>query len=79
MAPPCTHKTLVLMKEAGAKLRCRTCHLVIRADELDGGCCPECYELRRERCRDFEPVSREQDGVTRYRCEGCGAIVECKD
>lgn len=72
----CPHKTLVLLRDAGRKVRCRACHLVISADELDGGFCPECYEVRGERRRDFEAVAREPDPVTRYRCEACGVIIE---
>jgi Zn finger protein HypA/HybF involved in hydrogenase expression len=74
----CTHKTLVLLRETGGKVRCRKCHLVISADELNGGFCPECYEARREKSYDFEPVAIEKDDVTRYRCEECGAMIEWK-
>lgn len=72
----CTHKTLTLLQQRGDRLRCRECHLVISANELDGGFCPECYAVRGERNRDFEPLAVEQDGVIRYRCEQCGALIE---
>jgi hypothetical protein len=74
----CTHKTLVLIGKTGGKVRCRKCHLQISAAELGRGFCPECFEARREKCYDFDPVV-EDDDVTRYRCEGCGAMIEWKD
>jgi hypothetical protein len=75
----CSHKTLVLIRETGGKVRCRTCHLVISADELNGRFCPECYDVNHEKRYDFEPVESEGDDVTRYRCEGCGAMIEWKE
>jgi len=74
----CAHKNLVLLRKTGGKVRCRKCSLVISAHELNGGFCPECYEVNRERCYDFETVAEQGDDVTRYRCEGCGAIIEWK-
>ena len=74
----CSHKTLILLAEKGEKLRCTKCHLVLSADELKGGFCPECYEVSGVKCRDFEPVVSREDEVTRYRCEDCGIMIEWK-
>ncbi len=74
----CSHKTLILLKERGDKLRCRACHLVLSAEELTGGFCPECYEVRGEKRKDFEKVTVEDEGITKYRCEECGAAIEWK-
>lgn len=72
----CNHKNLVLLGKTDAKVRCRTCSLVISARELDGGFCPECHEVSGRRRYDFEAVKEQADDVTRYRCEGCGALIE---
>ncbi len=74
----CTHKTLTLLKERGDRLRCRKCHLVISAEELGGGCCPECYAVSGERCFDFEKLAASEPEVTKYRCDRCGALIEWK-
>lgn len=75
----CNHKNLVLLGKTDPRVRCRTCSLVISARELDSGSCPECYAVTRQRCYEFEAVPQEGDAVTRYRCEGCGAVIEWKD
>jgi len=74
----CGHKRLTLLKEREDRLRCRKCHLVLSVDELGGGCCPECYEASGERRCDFEKLAAKGDEVTRYRCDGCGAVIEWK-
>jgi len=74
----CTHKTLVLLREVGGKLRCRRCHLVISPQELNGGFCPECYEADRRKCFEFDAVPPPEGDVARYRCESCGALIEWK-
>jgi hypothetical protein len=74
----CTHKTLTLLKERSDRLRCRKCHLVISAEELGGGCCPECYAVSGERHYDFEELSPSDPEVTKYRCDQCGALIEWK-
>jgi len=76
MAPPCAHKNLVLLAEPPDKLQCRYCHLTITRQELDGGYCPECYEVYGKKRTDFEKVVSKENGTTRYRCEDCGAIIE---
>ena len=75
----CSHKTLTLVKEKSDKVRCRNCHLVISAGELDGGFCPECYAVRGERRKDFEELNVKKDNVTKYRCEECGAFIEWEE
>lgn len=72
----CSHKTLILLKERSDKLRCRTCHLVLTVDELTGGFCPECYEVRGEKRKDFEKLVIVDDRIAKYRCEECGATIE---
>lgn len=74
----CDHKNLVLLGKTGARLRCRACSLVITARELNHGFCPECYEVAGQKRYDFEPVAENAGDVTRYRCEGCGAVIEWK-
>ncbi len=74
----CSHKTLTLLKEPGDRLRCRKCHLVISADELGGGCCPECYAVGGERRYDFQALAAKEEEITKYRCEQCGALIEWK-
>ncbi len=74
----CSHKILTLLKQREDRVRCRACHLVISARELEGGHCPECYEERGERCCDFEAVAAGEEEETRYRCEQCGALIEWK-
>lgn len=72
----CDHSKLVLITENESRRRCRHCNLTIKADELDGGYCPECYEESGVRRYDFEEVPAEPSGGVRYRCEKCHAIIE---
>jgi hypothetical protein len=69
---------LTLLKQRADRLRCRRCHLVISAKELDGGFCPECYAEGGERSYDFETLAATGDEITRYRCDRCGAMIEWK-
>jgi hypothetical protein len=73
--PACPHRNLVLLAAPAPRLRCRHCHLTIRADELDGGYCPECYERSGRRREDFDTVDGA-DGDARYRCEDCGVLLD---
>jgi hypothetical protein len=72
----CGHKNLDLLPPQQPRLRCRHCHLTIKADELLNGCCPECLEAHSRRSKDFEQLQPQQDDITRYRCETCGLIIE---
>lgn len=75
--PACNHHKLVLLQKKERRVRCKSCHLTISETELDGGFCPECYETRGVKEYGFDPVSSPQeDGIT-YRCEDCGAMIEC--
>lgn len=74
----CGHSRLVLLPAEKGKLRCRHCHLTIRADELDGGHCPECFEADRTKRYEFEEIIAERPGASRYRCEECGVIIESR-
>ena len=73
----CRHKNLTLIPPQIGKLRCRHCHLTIDEKEIGEGWCPECYEALGTKRRDFEKLKPEDDGITRYSCEGCGAIITC--
>jgi hypothetical protein len=75
----CSHKNLTLLKERGDRLRCKKCHLVIAADELGGGCCPECYAVDGQRHYGFESVAVTEGEITKYRCEQCGVLIEWKE
>jgi predicted RNA-binding Zn-ribbon protein involved in translation (DUF1610 family) len=75
----CKHKTLVLLSGENNKLRCRSCHLTISIDELGGGYCPECYEVNRVKCYDFEELISKDDEGASYRCEECGVIINYKE
>ncbi|MBL0714990.1 MAG: hypothetical protein JJV98_14960 [Desulfosarcina sp.] len=72
--PSCPHRNLLLLDAPALRLRCRHCHLTIRADELDGGPCPECYETSGQRRYDFETLAVDNAGV-HYRCEDCGILM----
>ncbi len=74
----CDHSKLVLITENESRRRCRHCNLTIKADELAGGYCPECYEESGVRRYDFEEVPAEPSGGVKYRCEKCHAIIESK-
>jgi predicted RNA-binding Zn-ribbon protein involved in translation (DUF1610 family) len=74
----CSHKTLTLLKERRDRLRCKKCHLIISADELASGCCPECYAVNGERRYDFEGIEPKGDELPKYRCDQCGAVIEWK-
>ncbi len=72
--PSCPHNNLLLIAAPAPRLRCRHCHLTIREDELEGGWCPECYEVSGKRRADFE-ILAGKDGGIRYRCEDCGIVI----
>ena len=72
----CSHKKLTLLKERGDRLRCKKCHLVISADELGGGYCPECYAVESVRHYDFETLAAMEEEITKYRCDQCGVLIE---
>jgi len=73
----CNHTSLVLLSGEKEKLRCRHCHLTIEKIELGSGYCPECFETVGKKHYDFEPMAVSTQSVTRYRCEGCGVIIDC--
>ncbi|MEN8264583.1 MAG: hypothetical protein ABFR82_14095 [Nitrospirota bacterium] len=72
----CSHTTIVLLPERKNILRCLHCHLTIRAEELGGSYCPECYEADGNKKYDFEKTETKEPETDRYRCENCGAIIE---
>ena len=72
----CPHTHIMLLSQTVEdRLRCRHCHLTIRADELAGGCCPECLAESGHRRSDFETVASEEKDAVRYRCEDCGSML----
>lgn len=71
----CRHKHLVLLRgDSAPRLRCRVCHLTIKAADLEDEFCPECYERDGRRHRDFEKVDGPASPA-RYRCEDCGVLI----
>lgn len=70
----CHHANLLVVTENSARLRCRHCHLTLKAEELDNGYCPECLAVNREKRDDFEKIETKKKGV-QYRCEDCGAAL----
>nr|CBX27545.1 unknown protein [uncultured Desulfobacterium sp.] len=73
----CKHKHLVLLPQQSSRLRCVHCHLTIKADELEDGYCPECFEAKKQKYYDFEEVKSSHNAATIYRCESCGIMIEC--
>ncbi len=71
----CDHHCLALLPDKN-RLRCQHCHLTIKADDLGGNYCPECFETHGEKRYEFENVATIKTGTVRYRCEKCGIIVE---
>jgi predicted RNA-binding Zn-ribbon protein involved in translation (DUF1610 family) len=74
----CSHHNLVQLPKPGNKLRCRHCHLTIKADELRQDFCPECFDKNGDKRYDFETIDAEEPAITQYRCEDCGVIIENK-
>jgi hypothetical protein len=72
----CNHLHLELLPANKKRVRCRFCHLTIKADEIGDGFCPECFETHGEKRYDFEYIEAPEAEMVRYRCEGCGIIVE---
>ena len=75
----CNHDKLILLPVKKNRLRCRHCHLTIEADELGDGYCPECFETNGKKHYDFKEVETGEKGITRYRCEDCGATIPYED
>ena len=75
MMTVCKHRNLVLLPAKQKRLRCRHCHLTITPEELDGGYCPECYEVSGIRRDDFEEIEDKTQGAVQSRCEDCGVLV----
>ncbi len=74
----CKHTELALISEKSVKLRCNHCHLTIAEDELGDGYCPECYEEKGKKHKDFEKIETQKPGIVKYRCEKCGIYIECE-
>lgn len=74
--PLCNHSTLELLPGKKSRVRCRHCHLIIEADELGDGCCPECFEADGRKRYEFEELPETDNDIARYRCADCGIIVE---
>lgn len=72
---PCTHTNLVQLPKSKKKLKCRHCQLIINDDELNNGCCPECYENTGDKWYDFDEIPDDASSHTQYRCEDCGIII----
>jgi Zn finger protein HypA/HybF involved in hydrogenase expression len=72
----CPHRQLVLVRDTAARLRCRHCHLTIKAADLSGRYCPECLETTHTKRYDFEEIVPVDSGSAYYRCEACGSRIE---
>ena len=72
----CGHSTLTLLPHQKNRVRCRHCHLTIKTDDLVQDFCPECYEIKGVKRKDFEEVASPDAADTRYRCDACGAIIK---
>ena len=73
----CNHSTLELLPERKMRLRCRSCHLTIAADEVRDSYCPECFERGGKKQYEFEELAAEKAVVT-YRCLECGIVIKCE-
>ena len=69
----------MVITENVERLRCRHCHLTIKAEELANGFCPECFEAEGKKRDDFEEVPMSDKGRVRYRCEDCMAWLEMEN
>jgi Zn finger protein HypA/HybF involved in hydrogenase expression len=74
----CSHHHLLLLPKQSPRLRCQHCHLTINANELNNKYCPECFEESGKKRYDFEEVNDSKIGIIQYRCEDCGAIIDCR-
>ena len=74
----CQHRQLVLLSDKHTRVRCRHCHLTIKADDLTYRYCPECFEANNTKRYDFEEIVTAASGSVRYRCEECGVLIESK-
>ena len=75
----CNHSALELLPERKKTLRCRNCHLTSDEEEIGDGFCPECFANSGSKRYDFEELVATRDGIARYRCEQCGAIVKSRE
>ena len=74
----CMHRQLVLVRDTHARIRCRHCHLTIKATDLSGRYCPECFETTHTKRYDFDEVVPVDSGIVYYRCEACGGMIETR-
>ena len=70
----CKHSNLVLLPPSSRRLRCRRCHLTIKAEELEVDYCPECMESSGRKYYEFEALESQHN--TRYRCEECHTVIK---
>lgn len=72
--PQCAHANIILIPQITGRLRCRHCHLTLKAEELENGYCPECLAVSGQKRTDFEKIESEKE-IVQYRCEECGAML----
>ena len=70
----CSHANIILIPGSSDRLRCRHCHLTLKADELENGYCPECLAVSGRKRADFEKIEADKENI-QYRCEECGALL----
>ncbi len=71
----CRHANILIINQNTDRVRCRHCHLTIKAEDLDDGYCPECFSERGIRRSDFEKIVSVDKAPAQYRCEDCGAML----
>jgi predicted RNA-binding Zn-ribbon protein involved in translation (DUF1610 family) len=74
----CKHQHLMRFTKRGQRLRCRHCHLTLSSEDLHQRYCPECFEVSGKKRYDFEEVDDAHTASSQYRCEDCGALIQCE-
>lgn len=72
----CRHQNVTVIVEDENRLRCRHCHLTIKASEMTTGYCPECFETDGKKRDDFDEMVSIGRTSTHYRCEDCGVVLK---
>ncbi len=71
----CNHSKLIQLLEEKNRLRCRHCHLTIKADELGENYCPECFEVHGKKRYNFEEIAAADAIKPQFKCEECGIMI----
>ena len=71
----CNHSNLIQLPEEKNRLRCRHCHLTIKADELGESYCPECFEEHGKKRYNFVEIAATDARKPQFKCEECGIMI----